>query len=158
MFKLIISVFLIINSLIGYSFYDGTAFGDYLNELSLGGQLIFVGINFVLSNVLVLMLNSPLAIFSLLGLILLGVLLALSFGLWVPYWFIFDLINANDNNLFPWVIYLLLTVSILAFLLRPILAVVLDLLIELNENFWEGLKSNAINSALDKAKKNKLPK
>jgi hypothetical protein len=149
--KLIISIFLIINSIIGYGFYDGTAFGDYLNELSLGGQLVFVAINFILSNVLVL--NSPLAIFSLLGLILLGVLLVLSFGLWLPYWFIFDLINANDNNLFPWVIYLLLTVSILAFLLRPIIAVVLDLLIELNENFWEGLKFNAINSALNKAKK-----
>lgn len=52
--KLIISIFLIIISIIGYSFYDGTAFGDYLNELSLGGQLVFVAINFILSNVLVL--------------------------------------------------------------------------------------------------------
>jgi hypothetical protein len=37
------------------------------------------------------------------------------------------------------------------------LAVLLNLLIELNEKFWEGLKTNAINSALDKANKKNKP-
>jgi hypothetical protein len=157
MFKLLISLFLILNSLIGYGFYEDTLFGDYLNELSFAAQLLFVVINFIVSNLIVVWINSPMAFLSLLGLILLLVLIALSLGLWLPYWFVFDLINANDQHMFPWVIYFLITISFLAFLLRPLLAVLLNLLIELNEKFWEGLKTNAINSALDKANKKNKP-
>jgi Ni/Fe-hydrogenase subunit HybB-like protein len=88
-------------------------------------------------------------------LILVGFLLALAIGLWVPYWFIFLLIGANDSNLFPWTIYLMITITFIAMVVGPIIHSSIGFLIKLNENFWDGLSQNAINSALEKSKKKK---
>jgi len=154
--RLLVSLFLIINSLIGYLFYEGTLFGDFLSDLSLGGQLIFVILNFLISHLINIRLNTIFSFLSVLGLFFLGAIFALLFAFWVPYWVVFELFNLNDQRIFPWVIYFFALMILIVVLMRPVIVFILDFLLEFNTNFWEGLKSNAIASAIEKAKKNNI--
>jgi hypothetical protein len=155
MLRLLLSIFLCIYSIIGLSFYQGTIFGDFLDDLELGGVMFAMVINFIVAHLINLFIKGPLSFLSQIGLILVGFLLALAVGLWVPYWFIFLLIGANDSNLFPWTIYLMITITFIAMVVGPIIHSSIGFLIKLNENFWDGLSQNAINSALEKSKKKK---
>lgn len=154
MFKLVFSVFLMINSLIGVLFYEDTIFGDYLDELELGGQLIFFLVNFIGSHLINILLKSPLSSFSTVGLLLLTMIAMLALSLAIPYWIIYDFFDATKDHLFPGIMFLLLSITILSYVMRPFFHALLQYLIQFNNDFWEGLKSNAIKSAIYKASKN----
>jgi hypothetical protein len=154
MFKLLLSVFLIINSLIGVLFYEDTAFGDYLNELELGGQLIFFLVNFIGSHLINIFLKTPLSFLSTVGLLLLLMIAALGLSLAIPYWIIYDLFDATKDHIFPGIMFFLFAVTLLSYVMRPFLQALLQYLIQFNHDFWEGLKANAIQSAINKASKN----
>lgn len=154
MFKLVLSVFLIINSMIGVLFYDDTAFGDYLMNLELGGQLIFFLVNFIASHLINILLKSPLSFFSIVGLLLLLILATLALSLAIPYWIIYDLFGATKDHLFPGILFMLFAITLLSYVMRPFLHALLVYLSKLNNDFWDGLKANAIQSAINKASKN----
>jgi len=148
MLKLLLGLFLIINSLIGLLFYESTAFGDYLaksNALS----LVFVVINFVLSNaILVYFRIEPFSVVAVILLVLFLLLIVLIAGLGIPYWLMFEVLGANSESLFLITVYIILEIGILSVLMSPIFQWILSFLSKLNEAFFEGLKKNAINNAL----------
>lgn len=152
MLKLLLGLFLIINSLIGLLFYESTAFGDYLaksNALS----LVFVVINFVLSNaILVIFRIEPFSVVAIILLVLFLLLIVLIAGLGIPYWLMFEVLGANSESLFLITVYIILEIGILSVLMAPIFQWILSFLGKLNEAFFEGLKENAINNALRRNK------
>ena len=152
MLKLLLGLFLIINSLIGLLFYESTALGDYLaksNALS----LVFVVINFVLSNaILVIFRIEPFSVVAIILLVLFLLLIVLIAGLGIPYWLMFEVLGANSESLFLITVYIILEIGILSVLMAPIFQWILSFLGKLNEAFFEGLKENAINNALRRNK------
>jgi hypothetical protein len=153
MIRLLLSLFLMLNSLAGFFFYEGTSFGDYLYSLDYYGQLLFFLINFVLSHVLIILLNTPLGIISLSLLILLAGLFLLAFGIWLPYWIIYVLIEASAESVFAGVIFIVLLATVPSIVLGPILRLLIDLLSGLIISFFDNLRDGAINNAIKNSKR-----
>lgn len=155
MFKLLISLFLLLNSLIGWLFYEDTAIGDYLLSLEVSGQLAFVTINFVVSNIAIVYLKTPFSIISILLLSLLVVLVLLVIGIWIPYWIIYVMFDADADNVFAGAVFFVLVIGIISSLLGPILQRFFAFLSKVNESFFENLKQGAIRSAMETSRKSR---
>jgi hypothetical protein len=152
MIKALFSIFLLINSIFGLLFYEGTVFGDFI--ISSGSiSFIFVIVNFIVSNlILIVMRVMP---FSILGAFLLFLLLSLIIIIvcfFVPYWVFFEFFKVKYDSFFFWTLYALIELGILTVILAPVLRGLITFLQQLNEAFFEGLKENAINNALGRKK------
>lgn len=152
MIKALFSIFLLINSIFGLLFYEGTVFGDFI--ISSGSiSFIFVIVNFIVSNlILIVMRVMP---FSILGAFLLFLLLSLIIIIvcfYVPYWVFFEFFKVKYDSFFFWTLYALIELGIFAVILAPVLRGLITFLQQLNEAFFEGLKENAINNALGRKK------
>lgn len=152
MIKALFSIFLLINSIFGLLFYEGTVFGDFI--ISSGSiSFIFVIVNFIVSNlILIVMRVMP---FSILGAFLLFLLLSLIIIIvcfYVPYWVFFEFFKVKYDSFFFWTLYALIELGILTVILAPVLRGLITFLQQLNEAFFEGLKENAINNALGRKK------
>jgi hypothetical protein len=153
MIKVLFSIFLLINSIFGLLFYEGTVFGSFLKS-SESISLIFIFVNFIVSNlILIFMRIMP---FSILGAFLTFLLLFLIIVIvciYVPYWVFFEFFKVKYDSFFFWTIYALIEIGILTIILAPVLRGLINFLQQFNEAFFEGLKENAINNALGKKNK-----
>ena len=152
MLKLLFSLFLLINSIFGLLFYEDTFLGYFLSS-SESATFIFVILNFIISNLLLVVLRAmP---FSAIGIFFLWILFSITLFLiclFIPYWFIFVAFNFSNESFFFWTIYFLIEIGIISFMFAPIFRGLLKFLMQLNEAFFEGLKENAINNALGRNK------
>lgn len=152
MIKTLFSIFLLINSIFGLLFYEGTVFGDFLQS-SESISLIFVILNFIVSNlILIVMRVMP---FSVLGAFLLFLLLFLIIVIvciYLPYWVFFEFFKVKYDSFFFWTLYALIELGIFTVILAPVLRGLITFLQQFNEAFFEGLKENAINNALGNKK------
>lgn len=155
MIRLLLSLFLMLNSFAGFFFYEDTAFGDYLYNLDDFGQFLFFLINFVVSHGLIIILNTSMGVISLFLLILLLALFLLAFGIWLPYWIIYVLFDASGESVFAGVVFMVSLVGMVATLLSPILRVLIDFLTDLNNTFFDNLKQGAIDNAINKSNRSK---
>lgn len=154
MLKALFSLFLLANSIFGLLFYEGTWFGDFL-KTSEGVTFIFVIINFIVSNlILIFMRVMPFSFFGAILLFLLFLVIILIISIYTPYWVFFDFFKVKYDSFFFWTIYVLIEIGILTILLAPVLRGLITFLQQFNEAFFEGLKENAINNALGKKNKN----
>jgi hypothetical protein len=151
MIRTLLNIFLFINSIIGYQFYEGTVFGDYVYNLSETGQLIFVLVNFIASHLLIILLNFPLAFMSTFLLVGLMGLALLLFGIWLPYYIIYQLFDANGESVFAGVVFFIAIIGLIPILIAPVLNFLIKFLRELSDSFFDGLSKNAIDNAIKKS-------
>ena len=152
MFKALISLFLLINSIFGLLFYEGTWFGNFLTYHD-GITTLFVILNFIFSNlILIFMRVMPFSIIGVFLLFLLLLLVVVIFCIYVPYWVFFEFFKVKYDSFFFWIIYALIEIGLLSLIIAPVLKGLLNFLQQFNEAFFEGLKENAINNALNNKK------
>jgi hypothetical protein len=152
MIKALIALFLLINSIFGLLFYQGTWFGNFLisNE---GITPVFVIVNFIVSTlILIFMRVMPFSILGAFLLFLLPLLLILIFCIYVPYWVFFEFFKVKYDSFFFWTIYTLIEIGILSLIIAPVLKGLLNFLKQFNQAFFEGLKENALNNAFKNKK------
>jgi hypothetical protein len=151
MIRTVFGLFLFLNSILGYGFYEGTAFGDFLAQSEWYGLTFFV-LNFIGSHVLVLLFGIPgLEWLSLILLKALWGLFLLAVGLFIPYLVVFEWFGWS--GLFAMVVFFLGAMVILAGILGPVIRSLLDTLKKLTDAFFDGLKRGAIENAMAAAKK-----
>jgi small-conductance mechanosensitive channel len=151
MIKTVFGLFLFLNSILGYGFYEGTAFGDFLAQSEWYG-VTFFALNFIGSHMLVLLFGIPgLEWISLILLKALWALFLIAVGLFIPYLFVFEWFGWS--GMFAVVVYLLVAITIIAGILGPVMRSLLDTLKKLTDAFFDGLKRSAIENALARAKK-----
>lgn len=151
MLKTLFGIFLILNSILGYGFYEDTAFGDFLAQSELIG-LSFIVINFIVSHVLVIALKVPgLDWISMLLLKALFALFLLGIGIYIPYLVIFEWFGWS--GLFAMVVFLLGVIFILTVILAPLMRSLLKNLKQMTDAFFDGLKRGAIDKALAESRK-----
>lgn len=151
MIRTVFGLFLFFNSILGYGFYEGTAFGDFLAQSEWYG-LTFIALNFVGSHVLVILFGIPgLDLFSLILLKALWGIFLLAVALFIPYLVVFEWFGWS--GLFAMVVYLLGAITIIAGNLGPVIRSLLDTLKKLTDAFFDGLKRGAIENAMANAKK-----
>jgi hypothetical protein len=137
----------------GLLFYEGTAFGDWITQNDTISFIFFI-VNFVVSHLLVIILKID--AFSLLS----GILFFLLFGLfmfalslYLPYLILYVWLDVSAP--FFKVIYVLMAMYFLFVFVGPLVNFALEGLKKGTNVFFDGLTTNAINRALDEAKKNK---
>jgi hypothetical protein len=151
MLKTLLGIFLILNSILGYGFYEDTAFGDFLAQSELLG-LSFIVINFIVSHVLVIALKVPgLEWMSILLLKALFALFLLGVGFYIPYLVIFEWFGWS--GLFAMVVFLLGVIFLLSVILAPLMRSLLENMKQMTDAFFDGLKRGAIDNALAEARK-----
>jgi hypothetical protein len=152
MLKLLFSLFVLINSIFGLLFYEGTGFGDFLKS-SEGITSVFVIINFIVSNLLLIFMRvMPFSIIGAFLLFLLFLIIILIICMYLPYWLFFEVFQVKVNSFFFWIVYALIEIAILSKILAPVLRGLIKFLQQFNEAFFDGLKENAINNAIGKKK------
>jgi len=150
--KTIIGLFLFLNSLLGYGFYENTAFGDFLAQSELLG-FGFLLVNFVVSHVLIMFLRVPaLEWLSYFVLIALFALFVFCVCILIPYYLIFELLGWS--GLFAMTIFFLGAVTLLATFIGPLMKSFLDETKQLIDAFFEGLKRGAVENMINKNKSN----
>ena len=153
MIKSLFSLFLILNSIVGLLLWEGTQFGELLTRND-GYSIIYFVINFIISNILNVIINGEFIIVSTLLLFLFIILILLGLCLGVPYYFIFEILDLNDKIPFPWVIYGFSVLILINVVMSPIVRFILQVLQKGVNDFFDNLKNNLINDAINDAPNN----
>lgn len=147
MIKVLLSLFLILNSLIGLLFYEETSFGTFLKS-SETYSLIFFVVNFIISNILNVIINTEFIILSYLLLSLFTLIFSLIICLGIPYYIIFELIELNDKLPFPWLIYGFSVIMSFTVVMSPIFRFILSIINQEINQFFDNLRFNLIKRSL----------
>ena len=154
MLKILISCFLIINSLIGLLFWDGTEFGNYLINNHVTGY--FVIANFLLSHIIVIIMGGGISVLSKILLWIVAIIAILITIGFLLYFIIFDYFKAKQDNLFGWVILFflfILSFTLVISLLQPLLLRSLPKWNNVVDEFVDSYKKGIEDQYIEKSRK-----
>lgn len=138
MIRTVFGIFLFLNSILGYGFYEGKVFGAFLAQSEWYGLTLSL-FNFIGSHLLVILFGIPgLYLFSLILLKALLGLFLLAVGLFIPYLVVFEWLGWS--GVFAMVLFFLGAMVISATNSAPVMRSLLDSLKRLMDSFFDGLK------------------
>ena len=149
--KLLTWVFLMINSIFGLIFYEGTVIQHilYKSEFLTGS---FVLVNFIFTHLLIIIFFKEkfFRIISLGFLFILIFLISLIIVIAIPILLFYYIFNFKKNSFLAATLTFLSIIGLLSLTILPFLKFIIAILREGNDRFWDGLINNTINKALYK--------